>query len=208
MTEPVKLYLVRHGQTDLNRDRRFRGLSDAPLNDEGKYEAAGAARMLAGAGLSNIYTSPVRRAAETATAIAVTTGARVETEEDFTDIDYGDWQGLTVEEVAERFGPEELESWRRDPTSFRFPGGDSMQSVRERLEPALLRAVTDGHEGHLAVVSHLAVLKVCFVVLMGLDMGYFWRIGLDNGSVSLFTHTPAGGFTLERWNEPPMGTHP
>jgi broad specificity phosphatase PhoE len=208
MNDPARLYLVRHGQTDLNRDRRFRGLADAPLNEAGKYEAAGAAKSLAGSGLSHIYTSPVPRAAETATAIAVTTGARVETDDALIDIDYGDWQGLTVEEVGERFGNEQLESWRRDPGAFTFPGGDSMESVRERVRPALLRLVTEPHEGAVAAVSHLAVLKVCFVALMDLDMGYFWRIGLDNGSVSLFTWTPERGFVLERWNEPPMGSRP
>ena len=207
MTEPTKLFLIRHGQTDLNRDRRFRGLSDAPLNEAGKYEAAGAAKLLAAAGISNIYTSPIRRAAETATAIAVTTGARVETDDDFIDIDYGAWQGLTVEEVRERFGPEGLESWRRDPGAFSFPDGDSMESVRARLQPALLRVATAGDEGAVAVVSHLAVLKVCFVTLMDLDFRYFWKVGLDNGSASLFTCKPDGGFVLERWNEPPMGSH-
>jgi broad specificity phosphatase PhoE len=204
MSEPAKLYLVRHGQTDLNRDRRFRGLADAPLNDAGKYEAAGAAKLLVEAGLSNIYTSPVPRAAETATAIAVTTGARVETDDDFTDIDYGDWQGLTVDEVRERFGPVGLEAWRKDPGSFTFPGGDSIAGVMERLRPALLRVVTDEHDGAVAVVSHLAVLKLCLVVLMEVDTGYFWKVGLENGSTGLFTYTPEGGFTMERWNQPPM----
>lgn len=204
MPEPAKLYLIRHGQTDLNRDRRFRGLSDAPLNDEGKYEAAGAAKLLADAGLSNIYTSPVPRAAQTATAIAVTTGARLEADDDFSDIDYGDWQGMTVDEVREKFGPEQLESWRRDPAAFTFPGGDSIQSVMDRLKPALVRVASSEREGSVAVVSHLAILKLCFVVLMDVDARYFWRVGLDNGSTGIFTYTPEGGFLLERWNQPPM----
>lgn len=204
MPEPSKLYLIRHGQTDLNRDRRFRGLSDAPLNDEGKYEAAGAAKLLVDAGLSKIYTSPVPRAAQTATAIAVTTGARLEADQDFIDIDYGDWQGMTVDEVRERFGPDDLESWRRDPGCFTFPGGDSIQSVMDRLGPALLRVATEAGEGSVAVVTHLAVLKLCFVVLMDLDAKYFWKIGLDNGSAGLFTYSPDRGFVLERWNQPPM----
>ncbi|HEY5493009.1 MAG TPA: histidine phosphatase family protein, partial [Candidatus Anoxymicrobiaceae bacterium] len=80
MSEPVKIYLVRHGETDLNKDRRFRGHSDVPLNEDGVLQAAGAARILKLAGISNVYTSPIRRAVETATAIAVVTGARMETE--------------------------------------------------------------------------------------------------------------------------------
>ncbi len=125
MTEPVEIHIVRHGQTDLNRDKRFRGLSDAPLNAEGRREAAGAAEILSGSGVSLIHSSPVPRALETSRIIAEHLGARVEPNEAFTDIDYGEWQGLTVDEVAERFGRETLESWRRDPYAFTFPGGDS-----------------------------------------------------------------------------------
>lgn len=205
MPEPVKLYLIRHGQTDLNRDMRFRGHADAPLNDAGKYEAVGAAKLLVGAELSRIYTSPMPRAAQTATAIAVTTGARVETDDDFADIDYGLWQGLTVEEVAERFGQSALDAWREDPGSFVFPEGESMASVRDRLEPALFRVASTENDGAVAVVSHLAVLKISFVILMGLDMGYFWKVALDNGASSLFNYQPEKGFALVRWNQPPMG---
>lgn len=198
------LYLVRHGQTDLNRDKRFRGRADVPLNEDGKLEAAGAARLLAAAGISRIYTSPIRRSVETATAIAVRTGARMETHESFTDIDYGEWQGLTVEEVRERFGDACVEAWRTDPGAFSFPGGEGIRAVRERLEPALAGLAQEAGEGGIAVVTHLAVLKLCFVVLLDLDDAWFWRVGLDNGSVGAFSHTRERGFVLERWNQPPF----
>ncbi len=204
MASASRLYLIRHGQTDLNRDARFRGLSDVPLNEQGKREAAGAGRLLESSRVERVYTSPVRRAAETAAAIACAIRGTVEVDDDFTDIDYGQWQGLTVDEVRARFGEAQLRSWRKDPCSFTFPGGDSIASVRGRLEPALLGAVTGAEAGsEVAVVSHLAVLKICFVVLMGLDMGYFWKVGLDNGAVSAFGYSEAGGFTLERWNRSP-----
>lgn len=206
MASTSRLYLVRHGQTDLNRDARFRGLSDVALNEQGKREAAGAGRLLEGSRVEHVYTSPVRRAAETAAAIAAATGGKVEPDDDFTDIDYGRWQGLTVAEVRARFGEAQLEAWRKDPASFTFPEGDGIASVRGRLEPALLRVVAAAEDGaEVAVVSHLAVLKICFVVLMGLDMGFFWKVGLDNGAVSAFEYSEATGFTLERWNRPPAG---
>ncbi len=202
MVEPVRLYMVRHGQTDLNRDRRFRGLTDAPLNEQGRKEAAGAASLLADSSISAVHSSPVARALETARIIADALDARVETDEGFTDIDYGQWQGLTVEEVAERFGRPTLESWKRDPGAFVFPAGEGMASVRERLTPALEGVVTGG-ETSVAVVSHLAILKICFLVVMELPFEYFWKLGVDNGSVSMFSYTPVGGFTLEWWNRAP-----
>jgi broad specificity phosphatase PhoE len=202
MEQSFRLYLVRHGQTDLNRDSRFRGFTDAPLNARGRLEAAGAAAVLHGSGIEVIYSSPMPRALQTAEIISEAVGAPVEIDEGFTDIDYGEWQGLTVEEVAQRFGREALETWMRDPAGFTFPGGDSMRSVGDRLGPALERVSSAG-AGAAAAVSHLAVLKVCLIVAMGLDFEYFWRLGLDNGSVSLFSRAPGSGFVLESWNRAP-----
>lgn len=204
--EPTRLFLVRHGQTDLNRDRRFRGMSDAPLNEAGIDEARGAAGLLAAAPLAAIHTSPIPRAAETARIIAEVTGAGVVEDDGFTDIDYGEWQGLTVEEVTERFGADEIGRWRSDPGGFTFPGGDSMESVRERIRPALER-VAGGHPGaNACVVSHLAVLKVCYVAALDLPWDYFWRVVLDNGSVGSLLFEAGTSFTLESWNRLPPGS--
>jgi broad specificity phosphatase PhoE len=200
MGRPLKLYFVRHGQTDLNRDRRFRGLTDVPLNDEGRAQAAGAARILSGLLLGSVISSPIPRAVETARIISLSAGCPVVTDDGFTDIDYGEWQGLTVEEVETRFGPEAIESWKRNPGGFSFPGGDSMVSVRDRLDSSIERIAAE-HDGSVAVVSHLAVIKVCFLVVMGLPFEYFWNLGLENGSVSLFTRARGGGFVLEWWNQ-------
>jgi broad specificity phosphatase PhoE len=206
MKEPSRLYLVRHGETDLNRDRRFRGMSDAPLNERGRLEVQGAARLLSGLGVSAVYTSPVRRAVETAEIIAGEIGAGVSIKEGLVDVDYGEWQGLTVEEVREKFGEAALEAWIRDPGGFTFPGGESMRDVRSRLEPALLDIVRGNPGGAAAAVSHLAVLKVCFIIMMGVETGWFWKLGLDNGSVSLFSYKEDEGFMLQSWNCLPRGS--
>lgn len=204
MLEPVRLYLVRHGETELNKENRFRGLAEAPLNDQGKLEAAGAGRLLSKrAEITRIYSSPLIRAAETATAIAINTGARMETDDAFADIDYGEWQGLTVEEADEK-SPGLMEAWKRHPDKFSFPRGDSIGSAAERLGPAYSRVVEAEHGGAVVVVSHLAILKLSFCVLLGLDLGYFWKVGLDNGATSIFSWTRESGYVLERWNEPPF----
>lgn len=205
MEKPARLYLVRHGETDLNRDRRFRGMSDAPLNEQGRLESHGAASLLEGSGIGAVYTSPVRRAVETAEIIAGEIGARVLVNDGLIDIDYGEWQGLTVEEVGEKFGREMLDGWVRDPGGFTFPGGEGMADVRSRLEPALLAMVQGDPGGTMAAVSHLAVLKVCFIVMMNVAFDWFWKLGLDNGSVGLFSYNEKTGFVLESWNRLPEG---
>ncbi len=201
MRAHVKLYLVRHGQTGLNLEGRFRGLTDAPLNEAGRAEAAAASLLLSGLGIERVLTSPMPRAVETATMISERTGAPFEVDPGFNDVDYGQWQGLTVEEASERF-PAELASWRRDPGSFAFPGGDAMPDVARRISGSLDHAVGLGFRA-VAIVSHLAILKACLVVAMGLDFRYFWRLNLDTGAVCLFEHDGEEGFVLEWWNRPP-----
>jgi broad specificity phosphatase PhoE len=201
MGERRRLFLLRHGQSDLNREGRFRGLTDSPLNEVGREEAAGAAAILDGCGVSVVYTSPIRRALQTAEIVAGSVHAAVEQEEGFTDVDYGKWQGLTVQEVEQRFGRSMLESWKRDPEGFTFPDGDSIRSVQSRLVPAIGRAAAGGES--VAVVSHLAVLKLCFLIIMELPIDYFWKIELYNGSVSMFSHGPDDDFRLELWNRAP-----
>jgi phosphoserine phosphatase len=205
MSERGSLFLVRHGQSDLNREGRFRGLTDAPLNEVGRNEAAGAAAILDGSGVGLIYTSPVPRALQTAEIIAGSIHAPVKEENGFTDVDYGEWQGLTVQEVRQRFGRAMIDSWKRDPEGFTFPGGDSIRSVESRLSPALMRAANS--DRNVAVVSHLAVLKLCFLIIMELPVDYFWRIDVYNGSVSMFSMGPDDVLRLEWWNRAPEIAH-
>lgn len=202
-----RLDLIRHGQTALNREKRFRGRVDAPLTEGGRREVRGAGYLLEESPPDVIFTSPLPRAVQTAEIVAEIAGCGVEAAESFIDVDYGEWAGLTVEEVKERFGADSMRSWIEDPGGFRFPQGERMGDVRERLEPAIRGLVTAGYE-EVAIVSHLAVLKTCFLVLMDLDFSCFWRLDLDNGSVSQFEHTPEEGFVLGFWNRIWPGTKP
>ncbi len=202
MSQNTLVYIVRHGETDLNKDRRFRGLTDIPLNEKGKLEAKNAASLIADE-LTAIHTSPLQRAFQTAKIIGEIKRCDVIEDNFFIDINYGEWQGLTVEEVEERFGRESITRWLSDPGIFRFPGGESMVEVRDRLKPGFENLI-DRYKGKsVAVVTHMAVIKVCFLVLLELDFRWFWKIDIDNGSVSLFSHRGQFGFVLNWWNRLP-----
>jgi broad specificity phosphatase PhoE len=196
----MTLFFVRHGQTDLNRDRRFRGFSDAPLNGQGRLEARGAAALLSLENIEELRTSPVRRAMETANIIGDRLALQPIVDERFTDVDYGEWQGMTVEEVAKKFGSDMLQEWRHHPDSFTFPGGDSMAGVRLRLGAGMVELAKESPGKRVAVISHLAVLKLCFIAALDLPFDYFWRLELDNGAVSSFEFTGANAFVLGTWN--------
>src|SRR5437763_13854167 len=97
-----RIHLVRHGQTVMNTQVRFRGRLDVPLNEVGRKEARDAARALRGAGLVAVYTSPLGRAREVAEAIAVVNGVgAVRDQPNLVNLDYGAWEGLTKEEAAD-----------------------------------------------------------------------------------------------------------
>ena len=130
---PTTLVLVRHGETDWNRERRFQGHADMPLNDTGRRQARELADALRDEGLTAVYTSPLRRASETAGIVADRLGLEAEELEALREIDVGDWQGLTVDEVKTRFPERADVAWRSG-----WPNGETHEQLRARVLPALL----------------------------------------------------------------------
>ena len=116
-----RIYLVRHGQTIMNAQVRFRGRLDVPLNEVGRAEAQEAARALVGSDLVAVYTSPLGRAREVAEAIAVKNGVgAVRAQPDLMNLDYGAWEGLAKEESA-HVDPEAWANYTSDPEAACAP---------------------------------------------------------------------------------------
>jgi len=122
--------LVRHGRTSLNAEGRFRGRLDVPLDDEGRRQAEAAAERLAAVDLAAVYSSPLRRALETAQPIAARHGLEVQIEERLVDLDHGAWEGLTAAE-AEAQDPQAYGLWL-DPLSAAPPGGEPVADALTR----------------------------------------------------------------------------
>lgn len=196
MTEIV---LVRHGETELNREGIFRGRLDVGLNPRGRLQAEWVAEALAGEPLVAVYSSPLRRAVDTALPIAGRHGLRPLPDEGLNNIDLGEWQGRKKTEV-ERDEPELWDLWIHDPESLRVPGGETLGDVRRRAT-SRARALADEHEGgRFAIVSHRSVLKLLAGALLGLDRDYFWRFYLDNAAYSVIGRRE-NEYVLLKWNE-------
>jgi broad specificity phosphatase PhoE len=192
------IYLVRHGQTAWNREEVFRGSADIPLNETGRKEALLTGQYLRGICIDAIYSSPLSRALETAEAIARPQGIEVQTLNGVIDIDFGGWQGLSHEAVRERY--EELyRQWKDTPHLVRFPGGESLEEVRERALEAIHGVVRDHAGETLAMVSHRVVNKIVICGLLGLDNSHFWEIGQDTGCINVLEF--GEGFTLRCLND-------
>jgi broad specificity phosphatase PhoE len=156
------LYLVRHGQTDWNVEGRWQGQADVPLNVRGRQQAAQVARALSKLGLVAIYSSDLLRARETADTLAALTGVEVQLDPRLREIHQGQWQGMLVTEIQERYG-EAFQRRKDDPLNVAPPGGETVLQVKERVVDAIEDIIQQHLRERVAVVSHgfaLAVIQV------------------------------------------------
>ncbi|KPJ51975.1 MAG: hypothetical protein AMJ37_03800 [Dehalococcoidia bacterium DG_18] len=181
----ARIILIRHGQTEWNREERFRGRVDIDLDETGLRQAEAAARRIAQWEVAAIYSSPLKRAMTTAEIIANRLGLPVKPLEEINDMDFGAWQGLSIAEVKEKY-PELFDLWRYSPQRLRIPEGESLEDVRNRVAAAIDDLVAGHENGTVAVVTHRVVCKVLLCHLLGLDNSHFWQIAQDATAINIF----------------------
>jgi len=169
------LYLIRHGQTDWNIEGRWQGHADVPLNDRGRAQAENIARSLANVGLVAIYSSDLVRAHETAKALARTTGLPIHLDARLREIHQGEWQGLLVSEIQQRYG-EAFHARHANPLTVAPPGGETVLQVKERVIAALEDIITRHPAERVAVVSHGFALAVVQVHYKNLPIDQVWDL--------------------------------
>jgi broad specificity phosphatase PhoE len=183
--QACRIHLVRHGQTIMNAQVRFRGRLDIPLNEVGRAEAQEAARALVGSGLVAVYTSPLGRAREVAEAIAVKNGVgAVREQPDLINLDYGAWEGLTKEESA-AVDPAAWAAYTRDPEAAVCPEGEAVSAAADRAVAAL-RAIARDHAGQsVAAVSHGVMLRLAVLRVAG-SSDADWQFAMPTGKAIVF----------------------
>jgi len=186
----TELVLIRHGETNWNREMRWQGQTDVPLNPTGVRQAKAAAESLRGTKLDAIYTSDLQRARQTAEAVAAATGAPVLSDRRLREIQLGAWEGMSFEDIRARDG-EALDHFRTDPVGIRAPGGESVPEVRRRVLACLRDILRAFPEGRVAIVSHGLSLAVLKVFLLGLPLETVWQHEPANAAVEVY-HAPPG----------------
>lgn len=188
----LNLYLLRHGQTDASRERRFSGSIDAPLSSAGHEMAEAFGEAYASHPWHAIYASPQRRAVDTAAPLAARTGMKVQTLDGLREVTYGAWEGLLEDEVRERW-PAEYGWWAADPATRSTPGGESGFQVAARALAAIERIRASHAEGDVLVVSHKSTLRLVVCALVGIDLRRFRdRVAQPVASVTQFEIEGAG----------------
>jgi len=182
----TKVILVRHGQTEWNRDERFRGHADVPLDKTGRAQANATARRISLQwNPAVVYAGPLSRTIHTGEPIASAIPSTVQVANDLIDADCGQWQGLTPDEVNERW-PAEFHSYLHQPGDFQFPGGELLETARRRAMKCVNTLIEHHRNQTIVLVSHTALNRLILLSVLGLDSQSFWKIRQGTCAINVF----------------------
>lgn len=197
---PTRMLLLRHGQTEFSRQRRYSGRGNPELTETGRGQADAAARYLAErGGIDSVISSPLRRAYDTAGAAAKALGLDVTVDEDLIETDFGAWEGLTFGEARER-DPDLHGHWLRD-TSLRPPDGESFDDVQQRVQRLRARILNDHPGQTVLVVSHVTPIKTMLRLALDAGTSILHRLHLDLASLSIAEFYPDGNASVRLVNQ-------
>ncbi|MFN3598114.1 MAG: phosphoserine phosphatase PspA [Aquificaceae bacterium] len=180
----VKLYLVRHAESQWNPIGRYQGLLDPELSERGKKQAKLLGKHFKNITLHAVYSSPLKRTMQTALSLVEGKNMEVIPDKRIIEIDHGLWSGMLVQEVQEKF-PQQFKRWLEEPHKVSFEDGESLLQVYEKVKD-FLNYVKEKHWGQtIALVSHTVPMRAMYCALLNIDLSRFWSFGCDNASYSL-----------------------
>jgi broad specificity phosphatase PhoE len=196
MTVASRLVLVRHGETVGNSSIRYYGRTDVELAELGRLQMRAAARALTEefrcARYMSVFASPLRRAQEGARIIAGD-ATEVITIDEFREVDFGNFEGLTADEIAARF-PAEFAHWERDRLApdYAYPGGESRAGFSARIGRGMERMWSQWQSGLTLVVAHRGVIRAITCILTGAEPV------IELGSIQLLACDGANQWAIEK----------
>lgn len=194
------ILLTRHGQTDWNREDRFRGRADIPLNADGERQAVALAERLATFPISAVYSAPLQRARRTAEICAAPLGLDAQVLPGLLDLDYGEWQGLRTEEVIAR-DPDLYRLWLTEPASMRFPGGETLAEMQSRCVPVLEEVIARHPADTVAIVGHVTTNRALLLAVLGLGLERYWTLRQDTCCLNILRWPGDGSYELVTLND-------
>lgn len=160
----MKIYLIRHGQTDWNLAGKIQGSTDIPLNETGKSQAQALAKGMEKRPVMQIFSSTLKRAVATAAAIGRSQKVDVDIIRGLEEVGFGHWEGMSWTEIQETY-PEEYEKWCMNPIDVAPPGGESQREIYRRCGQVVEGIVAQAH-GDVAIVSHGATMAYLIAYMM------------------------------------------
>jgi alpha-ribazole phosphatase len=197
----TSIWLVRHGQTELNKARRYQGATDSPLTGFGLLQAEALARRLRRIPFKVAVVSPFLRSRVTAEAILGDRDVPIVEDPRWNEVHHGRWEGLTYREVRTRF-PQEANTRFSDALHGRATGGESLAEVAERVARAWSSMLQQSPGGRVLVVTHATPVQLVLCALSGMAPALHWRWRIDLGSVTALD-VYGGGAIVRMVNEMP-----
>jgi broad specificity phosphatase PhoE len=176
--------LVRHGQSTWNHEHRIQGQLDPPLSDEGRRQAARLGRRLAGRPFAALYSSDLKRAAETARVVGAAVGVEPTPMAELREIYLGDWEGLRTDELAVSF-PQAWASWTEEPDWDLVPGGEGSAAFEARVGAAVDSIFERHSVGDVLVVTHGGVIQIALHRVVGRPGRGIFPFRIQNASLSV-----------------------
>ncbi len=198
-SKPTTTLLLRHGQTALSIEKRFSGVGDPPLTEIGLAQAAAAAERLRDSGATVIVASPLKRAQQTAAAVASVLGVDVRTDEGFQETDFGDWDGYTFGEVRAKW-PAEMDAWLSS-TAVAPPHGESFDDTAARVRKARDRVLAHYGGQKVVIVSHVTPIKTLLRMALEAPATSLYRMHLDLACLSTVQWFADGPAVVRSKNE-------
>lgn len=193
----MRLILVRHGETFWNREKKVQGTSDIALNEKGVRQAHRLALALRDENIEAIYTSPLKRAYETARIIAQFHDSPIHVEDGLVEMDQGDFEGLQYQELMIRYR-DFLKQWIADPGLVKMPNGESLAELQERAW-RVMESILCG-PGDILVVSHNFTIAAVLCRIQNISLSKFRSACVETASRTI-VDCRNGAFHLELLND-------
>lgn len=195
----LRIILVRHGESSWNEEGRVQGFRDTELSEKGKQQAQLVAQALSEEKITAVYSSPLKRALDTARAIAQVHHLEVDTDTDLKEINLGELEGLTLDELRSQHS-EFLRQWAEGKSSYRMPGGESLAELQERAWEAIQRIVQSHPQGVIVITSHTFTNLVIICRALELELSHFRRLKQDVAAINILDYEESG-FSLKLLND-------
>ncbi|SHE36678.1 probable phosphoglycerate mutase [Marinitoga hydrogenitolerans DSM 16785] len=177
----MKIFLVRHGMTDWNLERKWQGNVDIELNEIGLKQAENLGKRFKNEHFAKVYTSPLKRAYKTALPIAKNIKTEPKIIKDFMEVHVSLWNGYNINQVKKRF-TKEFELWSNDPWAF-VNGVESLGEVQQRGVKALKNVIAENND-NIVIVSHALLIRTIICWVLNLPLNQHRHFMLDNASVT------------------------
>jgi alpha-ribazole phosphatase len=183
----TKVIFIRHGQTSWNKEKKYQGHSDISLNETGFRQAELVGKRLAKEKVNAIYSSDLLRACQTAELIAQYHALPVIRKQDLREINFGEWEGLTYQEIMNSW-PEILTTMYSQPSKTCPPQGENFDRVRQRVSRALQQCIVKHQNETIVIVSHGGTMRVILCAALGIDLDKMWFIRQDSTAINIIQY--------------------